>query len=81
VEAVFTVLALAEGVAPPTRNLETPAPDGGRGGVRGRGPPAALRPGPAAAVSTSFGFGGVNAALAFATPPLVPPEGVIDGMP
>lgn len=81
VEAVFAVLALAEGVAPPTRNLVTPDPDLLPGLVRGHGAPAALRPGPCAAMSTSFGFGGVNAALAFAMPPLVPPEGVIDGLP
>ena len=81
VEAVFAVLALAEGVAPPTRNLLAPEPDLLPGLVRWHGPPAALRPGPCAVVSTSFGFGGVNAALAFAMPPLVPDEGAIDGLP
>lgn len=66
-EAVLTVLALAEGWAPPTllpggvdkavaaTGLDVVGPDGRR-----------LEPG--AAVSTSFGFGGHNVALAFTGP-------------
>jgi 3-oxoacyl-[acyl-carrier-protein] synthase II len=67
VEAVATVLALREGVAPPTINLEDPDDE-----VRldiatepreltGRGSA------PMAALNNSFGFGGHNVALAFTT--------------
>jgi len=67
VEAIFTVLALHHSTAPPTVNLESPAPR-----LLGNlvGPAAQpLRPGPKAALCNSFGFGGTNACLLFTTPP------------
>ena len=64
VEAVFTVLALRDQVAPPTANLVNRDPQ-----VRPRLRAArrAARCGSAAALSNSFGFGGTNATLAFRT--------------
>ncbi len=64
VEAVFAMLALRDGVAPPTLNLEDP--DCGEG--------FDLTPGKAAerpmrhALSNSFGFGGTNASLVLSAP-------------
>lgn len=61
IEAVFTVLALARGKAPPTINLEQPDPqcdlDYVAAGSRELKADAAL--------SNSFGFGGTNASLLF----------------
>ncbi|MBF2735301.1 MAG: beta-ketoacyl-ACP synthase II [Betaproteobacteria bacterium AqS2] len=61
IEAVFTVLALARGKAPPTINLEQPDPqcdlDYVAAGSRDLKADAAL--------SNSFGFGGTNASLLF----------------
>jgi 3-oxoacyl-[acyl-carrier-protein] synthase II len=64
-EAIFTVLAVRDGIAPPTINLDNLDPaitlD-----VIGKDPrklPAA--PGGRAAISNAFGFGGHNVALAF----------------
>jgi 3-oxoacyl-[acyl-carrier-protein] synthase II len=68
VEAAFTVLALRDGSAPATANLEAPDPALLPGLVRA-GAPARLRSGPAAALCNSFGFGGTNASILFATPP------------
>ncbi|MDX2939105.1 beta-ketoacyl-[acyl-carrier-protein] synthase family protein [Streptomyces ipomoeae] len=61
VEAIFTVLALQEGVVPPNRNLENPAPEIELDLVDGSSRAARLD----AALSTSFGFGGHNVALVF----------------
>ncbi len=62
IEAIATVLALREGVVPPTRNLEDPdEASGGLDLTPGRATRRPLR----AAVSNSFGFGGQNTALAF----------------
>jgi 3-oxoacyl-[acyl-carrier-protein] synthase II len=62
-EAVFTVLAVRDGVAPPTINLDSLDPaitlD-----VVGKDP-RTLPSGPRAAISNAFGFGGHNVALAF----------------
>jgi len=62
-EAVFTVLAVRDGVAPPTINLDSLDPaitlD-----VVGKDP-RTLSSGPRAAISNAFGFGGHNVALAF----------------
>ncbi|HHW13431.1 MAG TPA: beta-ketoacyl-[acyl-carrier-protein] synthase II, partial [Firmicutes bacterium] len=61
VEAIATVLTLAEGVAPPTINLENPDPACDLDYV-----PNVARPGAyQVALSNSFGFGGHNAVLAF----------------
>jgi len=65
VEAAFTVLALARRRAPTNVNLVTPSPHLLRGLVMGPDA-AALRPGPAAALCNSFGFGGTNACVLFA---------------
>jgi len=65
VEAVATILALREGVAPPTINLDDPDDEAG---VYIATEPQELTPrgsGPMAALNNSFGFGGHNVALAF----------------
>jgi 3-oxoacyl-[acyl-carrier-protein] synthase II len=64
VEAVFTMLALRDGLVPPVRNLDELAE-----GVQldvATGAPRAVDT--KAALSTSFGFGGHNVALAFTRP-------------
>lgn len=61
IEAIFTVLALKEGVLPPTINLETPDPDCDLDYV----PNEARRNQVSAAISNSLGFGGHNATIAF----------------
>ena len=62
-EAVFTVLAVRDGIAPPTINLDSLDPaitlD-----IIGKDP-RTLPSGPRAAISNAFGFGGHNVALAF----------------
>jgi 3-oxoacyl-[acyl-carrier-protein] synthase II len=65
VEAVATILALRERVAPPTINLDDPDDEAG---VDIATEPRALTPhggAPMAALNNSFGFGGHNVALAF----------------
>ncbi len=64
VEAIFTVLALQERKAPPTRNLDDPDDEVTLDVVRIE--PREL-PDDSVGVSTSFGFGGHNAALVFRT--------------
>lgn len=60
-EAVFTVLAVAERTAPPTINLTNRDPDIP---LTVSGDPQALGDGPQLAISNSFGFGGHNAVIA-----------------
>ncbi len=65
VEAVATILALRERVAPPTINLDDPDDEAGVDIAR---EPRELAPhgsAPMAALNNSFGFGGHNVALAF----------------
>ena len=62
IEAIFTVLALAERTAPPTINLENQDPAIPLDVVTS---PRELPAGPILAISTSFGFGGHNAVIAF----------------
>lgn len=62
IEAIFTVLALHERTAPPTINLEDQDPAIPLDVVTS---PRALPEGPILAISTSFGFGGHNAVIAF----------------
>lgn len=62
-EAVFTVKALKERVAPPTINIQTVDPDVHLNIVRDT--PAALPDGDIAAITNSFGFGGHNAVVSF----------------
>jgi len=63
-EAVVAVMALADGFAPPTINLESPDPECDLDYVPNVGRPIRAR----LVLTTSFGFGGHNACLAFATP-------------
>ncbi len=63
VEAIATLLALRDRLAPPTRNLDDP--DDAVDLDIARLDPRPLRSGPLAAVSNSFGFGGHNVSLAF----------------
>jgi 3-oxoacyl-[acyl-carrier-protein] synthase II len=64
IEAVFSILALHHGILPPTINLETPDPACDLDYVPNKARPAAIQ----AALSNSFGFGGVNACLIFRRP-------------
>ena len=60
-ESIFTVLALAEGILPPTVNLDNPEKKCRLDFV----PHVSRKRKVRAALSNSFGFGGVNAVLAF----------------
>jgi 3-oxoacyl-[acyl-carrier-protein] synthase II len=60
-ESVFSILALREGLVPPTRNLEDPDVGDRFDLVPTVAKAKALRH----VLSNSFGFGGVNAALVF----------------
>jgi beta-ketoacyl ACP synthase len=60
-ESVLTVLALRDGVIPPTLNYETPDPEIDLDGVAGEPRYGELN----YAINNSFGFGGHNVALAF----------------
>ncbi|HZR01920.1 MAG TPA: beta-ketoacyl-ACP synthase II [Burkholderiales bacterium] len=61
IEAVFTVLAVKDQVAPPTINLVNPDPECDLDYVPGHAREMKIR----LALSNSFGFGGTNATLAF----------------
>jgi 3-oxoacyl-[acyl-carrier-protein] synthase II len=63
IEAVFTVLAMRDQVAPPTANLFHQDPKCDLDFVPNTARPMKIR----AALSNSFGFGGTNATLAFRT--------------
>lgn len=61
-EAIFTIMALRDQVAPPTRNLQDPDPAAeGIDIVGGTARPMAMD----YAISNGFGFGGVNASALF----------------
>ncbi|MBN9155904.1 MULTISPECIES: beta-ketoacyl synthase [unclassified Microbacterium] len=60
-EAVFTILALRDRVAPPTINMTEPDP---AVPFKLSGEPQPLGDGPQLAISNSFGFGGHNAVVA-----------------
>jgi len=62
IEAIFTALSLRDGKAPPTINLTDPDPECDLDYVPNVARDLTIR----AALSNSFGFGGTNAALAFA---------------
>ncbi|KIT17280.1 beta-ketoacyl-ACP synthase II [Jannaschia aquimarina] len=62
VEAIFCMLAIRDGVAPPTLNLDDPAPEAAATKI-GLAPKAAERRNIDVALSNSFGFGGTNASL------------------
>ncbi|MHB1173056.1 MAG: beta-ketoacyl-[acyl-carrier-protein] synthase family protein [Lacisediminihabitans sp.] len=61
-EAIFTIKALHDRIAPPTINLHEQDPDIVMDVVTS---PRALGAGPLLAISNSFGFGGHNAVIAF----------------
>jgi 3-oxoacyl-[acyl-carrier-protein] synthase II len=61
IEAIFTILALRDQVAPPTINLTTPDPDCDLDYVPG----VARKMKIDVAISNSFGFGGTNGTLVF----------------
>jgi 3-oxoacyl-[acyl-carrier-protein] synthase II len=61
VEAIFSILAIRDGVLPPTINLENPDPECDLDYVPGNARQARVR----IALSNSFGFGGTNGSLIF----------------
>lgn len=60
-EAIFTILAIRDQVAPPTINYHTPDPDCDLDCVPNTARPMAIE----VAMSNSFGFGGTNGTLVF----------------
>jgi 3-oxoacyl-[acyl-carrier-protein] synthase II len=65
VEAIFSLLAMRDGVVPPTLNLENPSESCDIDLVPKRAKERKVR----YALSNSFGFGGTNASLVFAPTP------------
>jgi 3-oxoacyl-[acyl-carrier-protein] synthase II len=65
VESVAAIMALREGVAPPTINLEDPDDDAGLAISAQPQRLTARTDAPMAAINNSFGFGGANVALVF----------------
>ncbi len=61
VEAIFSVLAIRDQVAPPTTNYENPDPECDLDYVPNTARPMTIE----VAVSNSFGFGGTNGTLIF----------------
>ena len=61
IEAIFSILAVRDGVAPPTLNLENPSRDSVIDRVAGSAQPRRID----RALSNSFGFGGTNASIVF----------------
>jgi 3-oxoacyl-[acyl-carrier-protein] synthase II len=64
VEAIFSILALRDGVVPPTLNLENPSPSCDIDLVPKEAKDREVK----LVLSNSFGFGGTNASLIFAGP-------------
>lgn len=61
VEAIFSILAIRDGVVPPTLNLESPSKES----LIDRVPKTAQQRKISVALSNSFGFGGTNASVIF----------------
>ncbi|WP_417488373.1 beta-ketoacyl-ACP synthase II [Maricaulis sp.] len=61
VEAIFSILAIRDGVCPPTLNLDNPSVET----AINLAPHTAVRRPVRAALSNSFGFGGTNASVVF----------------
>ena len=68
VEAIFAVLAIKDAIAPPTLNLNKLGDKDLTNIVAGQA--QRLRQEPTMVMTNSFGFGGTNASLVFATPPV-----------
>ena len=66
IEAVFTILAVKHAAAPPTVNLHNPDADVLANIISGAFQELKQ---PCMAMTNSFGFGGTNASLIFASPP------------
>ena len=64
VEAIFSILSMRDGVAPPTLNLDNPSVDGGIDLVAFEPKERRIK----VVLSNSFGFGGTNASLVFKAP-------------
>ena len=64
VEAIFSILAMRDGIVPPTLNLDNPSDGCDLDFVPHRAKGKIVR----AALSNSFGFGGTNASLIFTQP-------------
>jgi 3-oxoacyl-[acyl-carrier-protein] synthase II len=64
VEAIFSILAIRDGVIPPTINLDTPDPECDLDYVPNEARQQAIR----VVLSNSFGFGGTNGTLIFRAP-------------
>ena len=65
VEAIFSILAIRDGILPPTINLENPDP---RAATSTTCPASARKARVRVALSNSFGFGGTNGSLVFRAP-------------
>ncbi|HJN23122.1 MAG TPA: beta-ketoacyl-ACP synthase II [Rhodospirillales bacterium] len=65
VEAIFSILAMRDGVVPPTLNLDNPSPGCDLDLVAHQAKERKVR----AVLTNSFGFGGTNASLIFQPPP------------
>ena len=61
VEAIFSILAIRDGIVPPTLNLDNPSVDSKINLVPHKSQECKVK----AALSNSFGFGGTNASLVF----------------
>src|SRR5216683_6162099 len=61
IEAIFSILAIRDGVAPPTLNLDNPSRESAIDRVANQAQPRKID----MALSNSFGFGGTNASLIF----------------
>src|SRR5260370_20028322 len=72
VEAIFSILAMRDGIAPPTLNLENPSSGCDIDLVPQQAKQRKIRH----VLSNSFVFGGTNASLIFAGPPYTPRDAV-----
>jgi 3-oxoacyl-[acyl-carrier-protein] synthase II len=61
VEGIFSILAIRDGIAPPTLNLEEPSRESAIDRVAKEAQPRKIE----VALSNSFGFGGTNASIVF----------------
>jgi 3-oxoacyl-[acyl-carrier-protein] synthase II len=65
VEGIFSILAIRDGVAPPTLNLEKPSRESPIDRVANQAQDRRIE----VALSNSFGFGGTNASIVFRAAP------------